>query len=45
MAKPDEVLVTIDENGEVEEEHFEDVESVQLYEKMRETLIQFTHVD
>jgi hypothetical protein len=28
MAKPDEVLVTIDENGEVEEEHFDDVESV-----------------
>lgn len=44
MAKPDEVLITIDEDGEVEEEHFEDVES-QLYEKMRETLIQMTHID
>ena len=26
MAKPKEVLITIDENGEVEEEHFEDTE-------------------
>lgn len=39
MAKPDEVLITIDECGEVEEEHIEDLEAIQLYEKMRETLI------
>lgn len=27
MAKPKEVLLTIDENGEVEEEHIEDTEN------------------
>ena len=32
MAKPKEVLLTIDENGEVEEEHFEDTETMALYE-------------
>ena len=45
MAKPDEVLLTIDEDGEVEEEHFEDLESAALYERMRETLIYMTHID
>jgi hypothetical protein len=28
MAKPKEVLISIDENGDIEEEHFEDVETV-----------------
>lgn len=40
MVKPNEVLVSTDpETGEVEEEILEDVESVALYEKLRETLI------
>ena len=42
MAKPKEVLISIDEEGEVEEEHFEDVETIYLYERMRETLIFLT---
>ena len=39
MAKPKEVLLTIDENGEVEEEYTKDTENIALYETMRETLI------
>jgi len=45
MAKPTEVLLSIDEDGEVEEEHFEDTETIYLYDKMRETLIYMTHID
>ena len=45
MAKPTEVLLTIDEDGEVEEEHIEDSENIFLYERMRETLIYMTHID
>ena len=32
MAKPKEVLISIDENGDVEEEFFEDTENLALYE-------------
>ena len=39
MAKPKEVLLTIDENGDVEEEYEIDTENIALYENMRETLI------
>lgn len=39
MAKPKEVLLTIDENGDVEEEYNIDTENIALYENMRETLI------
>ena len=39
MAKPKEVLLTIDEDGEVEEEYQVDTENISLYETMRETLI------
>ena len=45
MAKPKEVLVIIDENGEAVEEHFNDTETIQLYEQMRETLIFLTNID
>ena len=45
MAKPKEVLITIDENGDVEEEHYEDTETLYLYERMRETLIYLTNLD
>lgn len=45
MAKPSEVLLTIDEDGEVEEEHIEDTETTFLYERMRETLIYLTNID
>lgn len=32
MAKPKEVLIQIDENGEVEEEFYEDTENLAIYE-------------
>ena len=45
MAKPKEVLVVIDENGEAVEEHFQDTETIHLYEQMRETLVFLTNID
>lgn len=45
MAKPKEVLVVIDENGEAVEEHFDDTETHNIYETMRETLIFLTNID
>lgn len=39
MAKPKEVLLSIDEDGEVEDEYIPDTENIALYETMRETLI------
>ena len=45
MAKPKEVLVVIDENGEAVEEHFDDTETIGVYEQMRETMIYLTHID
>lgn len=43
MVKPQEVLLTVDESGEVEEEIIEDTELVYLYESMRQTLIYLTN--
>ena len=45
MAKPKEVLIQIDENGDVEEEFYEDTENLAIYEQMRETLIFLTNQD
>ena len=45
MAKPKEVLVVIDENGEAVEEHYDDVETIHIYELMRETLVFITNID
>ncbi len=45
MAKPKEVLVVIDENGEAVEEHFDDTETISIYDTMRETLIFLTNID
>ena len=39
MAKPKEVLLSIDDNGDVMEEYELDTENIALYETMRETLI------
>jgi exportin-1 len=43
MVKPKDVLLTVDESGEVEEEVVEDTEMRELYETMRETLIFLTN--
>ena len=32
MAKPSEVLIQIDENGDVEEEFYEDTENIAIFE-------------
>jgi len=45
MAKPKEVLVVIDENGEAVEVNFDDVETIHIYELMRETLVCLTNID
>lgn len=45
MAKPEEVIITTDENGSVIKEYLKDVDSIQLYKSMRETLIFLTHLD
>ena len=45
MAKPKEVLIVIDENGEAVEEYYDDTETHSLYETMKDTLIYFTNVD
>lgn len=45
MAKPKEVLVVIDEDGEAVEEVFDDTETISIYETMRETLIYLTNID
>ena len=43
MVKPKEVLLTVDESGEVEEEIVENTEMRELFETMRETLIFLTN--
>ena len=45
MAKPKEVLVVIDENGEAVEVNYDDVENIYIYEKMREIMICLTNID
>lgn len=45
MAKPKEVLVVIDENGEAVEVNFDDVENIHIYERMREVLVCLTNID
>jgi exportin-1 len=45
MARPKEVLVIIDENGEAVEQAFDDTETISIYEMMRETLIYLTNIN
>jgi len=46
MAKPKEVLVVIDENGDAAEEVFnDDADAIHIYELMRESLIFLTNLD
>ena len=45
MAKPKEVLVVVDENGEAVEENFDDVETIHIYESMKETLVFLCNID
>uniref|UniRef100_A0A4W3JDD9 Exportin-1 n=1 Tax=Callorhinchus milii TaxID=7868 RepID=A0A4W3JDD9_CALMI len=45
MAKPEEVLVVENEQGEVVREFMKDTDSINLYKTMRETLVYLTHLD
>lgn len=45
MAKPEEVLVVENENGEVVREFMKDTDSINLYKNMKETLVYLTHLD
>lgn len=45
MAKPEEVLVVENEQGEVVREFMRDTDSINMYKNMRETLVYLTHLD
>jgi len=45
MVRPKEVLVVLDDDGVSVEEIVQDVQNIQLYEEIRETLIFLTHID
>lgn len=45
MAKPEEVLIVEDENGQIVRESMKDTDSIVLYKNMRECLIYLTHLD
>ena len=44
MAKPEEVLVVENEQGEVVREFMKDTDAISLYKTMRETLVYLTHL-
>lgn len=45
MAKPEEVLIVEDENGEIVRETTKDTDAIALYKTMKETLVFLTHLD
>lgn len=45
MAKPEEVLIVEDENGEIVRERIKETDTVALYKSMREVLVYLTHLD
>lgn len=45
MAKPEEVLVVENEQGEVVREFMKDTDAINMYKSMRETLVYLTHLD
>ncbi|KAL7643340.1 UNVERIFIED_CONTAM: hypothetical protein RMT77_006632 [Armadillidium vulgare] len=45
MAKPEEVLVVENEQGEVVREFMKDTDSINMYKNMKETLVYLTHLD
>ena len=44
MAKPEEVLIVEDENGEIIRETMKDSDAIMMYKTMRETLVYLTHL-
>lgn len=45
MAKPEEVLIVEDDNGEIVRESLKDSDVITMYKTMRETLVYLTHLD
>uniref|UniRef100_A0A7S1TC72 Exportin-1 n=1 Tax=Compsopogon caeruleus TaxID=31354 RepID=A0A7S1TC72_9RHOD len=45
MAKPEEVIIVEDENGEIVRETTKDTDAIALYKTMRETLVFLTHLN
>jgi hypothetical protein len=45
MAKPEEVLIVEDENGEIVRETMKDSDAITMYKTMRETLVYLTHLN
>ena len=45
MARPEEVIIFEDENGEIKKEIMKSVDSIALYNTMREALVFLTHLD
>ncbi|CAK5072993.1 unnamed protein product [Meloidogyne enterolobii] len=45
MAKPEEVIIVLNENNEAVRELVKDTDSMMLYKTMRETLVLLTHLD
>ena len=45
MAKPEEVLIVEDENGEIIRETMKDSDAIMMYKTMRETLVYLTHLN
>merc|ERR1719354_1527182 len=45
MAKPEEVLVAENDQGELVREFMKDTDSIIMYKNMRETLVYLTHLD
>ncbi len=45
MPRPEEVLIVVDESGNVVQEVYKDTESISLYESMKHTLILLSRLD
>ena len=45
MARPEEVLIVEDDNGEIVKEVMKDTDAIMLYKSMRETLIYLTNLN
>eukprot|EP00118_Oscarella_pearsei_P024873 m.306992 g.306992 ORF g.306992 m.306992 type:complete len:1067 (+) comp41797_c0_seq1:376-3576(+) len=45
MAKPEEVLIVENDQGEVVREFMKDTDAINMYKNMRETLVYLTHLD
>ena len=45
MAKPEEIIIVQDENGDLQKEYITDGETIDIYQTMRQTLVLLAHLD